>query len=168
MLSCSVKVKSNTKVIDSINNALPKAMKEIMEAGQAEALNKKRGNKDKTLILYEINSQKDNVSGRLYTDFDHAPFLEYGTGTKADGTLPHIGKTATFKASGMRYWYLPKEVADAKGKEFSPQRLININGELFYLMFATKPYPFMRPTAFYLEDNAIKILAEQIKKELGG
>lgn len=165
MLSCAVKVKTRKNVINRISESLPVAMEEVMKSGQEEALRNKKGNKEKELIPYEITSQKDNTIGRLYTDFEHAPFLEFGMGNKADGTLPHIGKTATFKASGMTYWYLPKAVADAKGREFSPQRLININGEL-YIMYATKPYPFMRPTAFYLEDKAIKIIAEQIRKQL--
>lgn len=166
MLSCKVKVKTKNNVVNRINQALPKAMEKVMESGQEEALKNKRGSKDKGIIPYEIKTQKDIVIGRLYTDFEHAPFLEYGTGDKADGTLPHIGHTSTFKASGMKYWYLPKELADVKGKEFTPQRIIVIDGKQFYLMFATKPYPFMRPTAFFLEDKAIKILAEQIEKQL--
>lgn len=166
MFNCKVKVKTNTKLLDKISESLVPAMEKVLESGQEEAFKNKRGSKEKSLIPYELKSAKDSVTGRLYTDFDYAPFLEFGTGIKADGTLPHIGHTATFKNSGMRYWYLPKELADAKGKEFAPQRIITIDGQQFYLMFATKPYPFMRPTAFYLEDKAKKILSEEINKQL--
>ena len=166
MLKCSIKIKNNSNIIKKIDNALPIAIEAVMKIGQEEALKNKHGNKDSDLITYDITSNKKEVIGCLHTNFEHAPFLEFGTGTKADGTLPHIGHTKTFKDSGMRYWYMPKELADAKGKEFSPQRLIIIDGKEYYIMYATKPYPFMRPTAFYLEDKAIKILADEIKKKL--
>lgn len=172
MFKCSIKVKQRTnnidKTMDKISNALPAAIESAMKKGQEEALNNKRGSKDINLIPYEVNSGKDEAIGKLYTNFDYAPFLEYGTGVKSDGTLPHIGKTKTFLESGMRYWYMPKELADAKGKEFNPQRIIEIDGKEFYLMFATQPYPFMRPTAFMLEDKARNIVAEEIRKRLKG
>lgn len=168
MFNCSVKVKDSKKnIIDKINKSLPEAMEVVMQYAQEYALKNKKGNKDTSLIPYEIKSDAKGTTGRLYTNFEHAPFLEYGTGIKADGTLPHIGKTKKFIESGMKIWYLPKSVADAKGREFSPQRLININGELYYVMFATQPYPFMRPTAFNLESEAINILASEIAKRIG-
>lgn len=167
MFKSSIKVKGSKKdIINKISNSLPVAMEKVMQYAQEEALKQKRGSKDSDLIPYEIINNNKEVIGRLYTNFDYAPFLEYGTGIKADGTLPHIGKTKKFVESGMRIWYLPKALADAKGREFSPQRIINIGGEEFYIMYATEPFPFMRPTAFLLEDNAIKILADEIIKQL--
>lgn len=165
MLSCQIKRKSKYKEITkAIENSIPIAMEEVMRYAQKLALQNKRGSKDTDSILFEITSNNGVVMGRLYTNFDYAMFLEYGTGTEAE--MPHIGHTETFIKSGYRYWFLPKEVADSKGKEFAPQRLINIDGKLFYMMFATKPFPFMRPTAFDLEDNAVKIFANAIRKEL--
>ena len=165
MFSCEIKRKSYTKkVISRIESKLPNAMEKLMQYAKEVALRNKRGDKDSNLILFEIFVENKEVKGRLYTNFDYAMFLEYGTGTKAE--MPHIGHTKTFMESGYRYWFLPKEVADSKGKEFSPQRLININGKLFYMMFATQPYPFMRPTAFDLDNNAAKIFADALREEL--
>ena len=93
--------------------------------------------------------------------FSYAPFLEFGTGTKAE--LPHIGKTKTFIASGYRYWFLPVDKVD---KKFSPERVINIDGELFYIMFATQPYPFMRPASFTSRQENADLVNERIGKFL--
>lgn len=166
MLKSSVKVIDKQDFIKNIDKILPNALEEVLKKGQELALNNKRGNKDQSLIQYEMQNTKEGVKGRIFTTFDYAPFLEYGTGIKSDGTLPHIGVTKTFKESGMKYWFMPKAVADKKGMAMNASRLINIKGELFYIMFATQPYPFMRPTAFALETLASKILAEYLKKNL--
>lgn len=165
MYSCTIKRKSYSKrIINSIEKALPTTMETVMKHAKEIALKNKRGSKDENSILFELNVTNFGIEGKLYTNFDYAMFLEYGTGTEAE--LPHIGHTETFLKSGFKYWFLPKSIADEKGKEFAPQRLINIEGELFYIMFATKPYPFMRPTAFELEDSAVKIFASAMAKEL--
>lgn len=159
-----IKRKSYSKsIIKNIEKKLPSAMEALMEFAKKEALKNKRGDKDSSLILFEITVQNGEVTGRLYTNFDYALFLEYGTGTKAE--MPHIGHTETFKESGYTYWYLPKELADSRGLDINSSRLINIKGELFYIMYATQPYPFMRPTAFELESNATKIFAEALKED---
>ena len=165
MLTCQIKIKENKKdIIKQIEKSMPNAIEKVLKYGQDIALENKRGSKDKENVLYEITIDKNGVSGRLYTNFDYALFLEYGTGTLAE--LPHIGHTETFKASGYTYWFLPKEVADAKGKSFNSNRLINIKGELFYIMFPTQPFPFMRPTAFELENKAINIFVKALKDGL--
>ena len=165
MLKCKVTLKSkNKKYLRNLESKLPNAMEKLMQYAKEVALKNKKGNKDNDSILFEITVEGKEVKGRLYTNFDYAMFLEYGTGTKAE--MPHIGTTKTFLESGYRYWFLPKEVADSKGRQFSPQRLININGQLFYIMYATQPHPFMRPTAFELENKATSIFAQALVKEL--
>lgn len=155
--------------MDKVIKEMPKrteiGMKNALGNVQEKALANKRGNKDKRLIpieIVDVNSKQ--IVGRVYTDkdlFSHAPFLEFGTGTKAE--LEHIGKTATFIASGYRYWLLPVDKVD---KQFSPDRIVNINGELFYLMFATKPYPFMRPASFSSRQESADYINEEIGKLL--
>lgn len=164
-MKCIIKTKNYYKEVQqAISDGINQGMEDAMKHGQEIALSNKRGNKDADSILYEISSENGVIKGRLYTNFDYAMFLEYGTGTKAE--LDHIGTTKTFLESGYRYWFLPKEVADARGKEFSPERLINIKGELFYIMYATQPYPFMRPTAFELENSVAEIFVKAIKERL--
>ena len=146
------------------HDKLPNAMEELMQYAKKVALDKKRGSKDEDLILFEIAVEGKKVKGRLYTNFDYAMFLEYGTGTKAQ--MPHIGTTKTFLESGYRYWFLPKEVADSRGREFTNKEVIDIGGKEFYMMFPQEAEPFMHPTAFDLENNATRILAQALVKEL--
>lgn len=156
-----VKHKSNSKeVIAEIVNNLPNIMERVMVVAQALALQNKRGSSDKNLILYEVQVTSDGIVGRLYTNFDYASFLEFGTGTKAE--LPHIGHTDTFKNSGYRIWFLPVE----KARKPLNNRVVTIEGTDFYMMFPTQPYPFMRPTAFMMEEKAKEIIAEELRSVL--
>ncbi|MCI9434776.1 MAG: hypothetical protein HFI86_05870 [Bacilli bacterium] len=162
-------LKNFERKIETLIKQLPETTKigveDSLKNTQEKALQNKRGSKDKKLIPIEIlDFNKGEVVGRVYTDknlFSHAVFMEYGTGTKAE--LPHIGKTKTFIASGYQYWYLPVEKVD---KQFSPERIITINGRQFYLMFATKPYPFMRPASFSSRQENADLLNERIGKLL--
>lgn len=162
-------LKSFEKKMETIIKKLPEATKmgvnDSLKNTQEKALQSKRGNKDEKLIPIEIlDFDKGKVVGRVYTDkdlFSYASFLEFGTGTKAE--LPHIGKTATFIASGYRYWLLPVEKVD---RQFSPQRIIAIKGKQFYLMFATKPHPFMRPASFSSRQENANLVNERIGKLL--
>lgn len=166
MLTCTIKKSKKVSIekkIQSLRNNLPIAMQKIMEHGQQTALNNKVGSKDKRLIPFIIEKNGDKLKGTLYTNFDYASFLEYGTGTYAE--LPHIGTTKTFEKSGYRYWYLPKEKADAKGVKISPNRLITIGDNQYYIMYAQPSKPFMRPTAFDLEKSAVDILKYELRKK---
>ena len=162
-------LKSFEKKMKSIINELPNSAKEgvndALKHTQDVALKNKRGSRDEKMIPIEIvDFSKNKVVGRVYTDkdlFSYAPFLEFGTGTKAE--LPHIGKTKTFIASGYRYWLLPVEKVDRK---FAPERMINIKGELFYIMFATQPYPFMRPASFSTREENANLVDERVGKML--
>lgn len=162
-------LKSFEKKMEAIINKLPEATKygveDSLKNTQEKALKNKRGNKDEKMIPIELlDFDKGKVVGRVYTNkdlFSYAPFLEFGTGTEAE--LPHIGKTKTFIQSGFRYWYLPVEKVD---RQFSPERIVVIGGQQFYLMFATRPYPFMRPASFSSRQENADMLNERIGKLL--
>ena len=154
--------KKLNKIADNLEKNTVEAMKKVAEDGQKVALDNKVGTKDKEMIPYDVDSNGKVVTGRLHTDkksFAHAMFLEYGTGTEAE--LEHIGKTKTFLKSGYRYWYLPAEKAP---RAFGIP--IMIGGEEFYIMFPQEPKPFMRPTAFYLRDNAKVVLSKELKERI--
>lgn len=173
MISVSVKRKSNyNKVLNNIESSMPYAIEEVMKYAQNLALKNKGGRQNKTMIPYTVETQNKVVIGRLYTDFNWALFYEYGTGQYAE--MPHIGKTAMFKYSNFYCWYAP---ADAVKKQYRDDEFIDINGEMFpmnaymngkkYVMvFQQKPHPFMRPTAFDLEDNATRIFANALREKL--
>lgn len=157
------------KKMNNLVKKLPESAKlgvnDALKNTQETALKNKRGSRNEKLIPIQIvDFNKYEVVGRVYTDkdlFSYAPFLEFGTGTKAE--LPHIGKTKTFIASGYQYWFLPVEKVD---RQFSPERIVVIDGQQFYLMFATKPFPFMRPASFSSRQENADLVNERIGKLL--
>lgn len=148
-------------ILKELPNSAKTGVEDALKNLQKKALDKKRGSKDEKMIPVEIvDFDKMKVVGRVYTDkdlFSYASFLEFGTGTKAE--LEHIGTTKTFIESGYQYWLLPVEKVDRK---FAPERMIKIKGNMFYIMYATRPYPFMRPASF----SSRKENAELIKKKI--
>lgn len=154
------------KKMENLLSELPENTKlgveEALKNTQKKALENKRGSKDKKMIPIEIvDFDKMKVVGRVYTDkdlFSYAPFLEFGTGTKAE--LDHIGTTKTFIESGYQYWLLPVDKVDRK---FAPERIINIKGNMFYIMYATRPYPFMRPASFSSRKESADLIKEKLE-----
>lgn len=174
MLTCTIKKSKKVSIekkIQSLQNNLPKAMQKIMEHGQQTALDNKVGSKDKRLIPFIIEKDGDRFKGTLYTNFSFAPFLEYGTGAKAE--LPHIGKTRLFRFSGFECWYAPaeevkKQYSDRAGIEINLQWFpmnAYMNGKKYVMVFSQSPRPFMRPTAFELEKSAVDILKQELRKK---
>lgn len=152
MYNCTIKRKKSKKdIISVIEKTLPSAMEKVMEHGQEVALSYKVGSKSKDLISYKVTRKGNVIEGKLFTTFKIAPFIEYGTGKKADGTMPHIGHTKTFFLSDMMFWWLPPDLSE--------------DGE-WHLMRTQPPKPFMRPTAFELEDSAKEIIAEELIKAI--
>lgn len=158
------------KKMNKLIHLLPMATKDGIQSAllntQEKALENKRGSKDKSLIPIEIvDFSKEKVVGRVYTDktlFSYASFLEYGTGTYAE--LPHIGKTHYFTKSGYTWWLLPVDKASKKlnNKVVYSEK----TRTYYYVMFATRPYPFMRPTAFATRQQNVDLVSECIRKKI--
>lgn len=170
MLSGSVKFKTSKKnLVEDLDKSLESGMNKVVQHGKQVALQNKKGNKDEGLFLTEVKKTGFGYQGRIATNFEWAPFLEYGTGRKAE--MPHIGKSQTFKRTGFYFWYAP---ADKVMKQYKDTDYFEFNGEMYpmnaymggnkYVMvFEQEARPFMRPTAFELEDSAIKIIKDELR-----
>jgi HK97 gp10 family phage protein len=46
------------------------------------------------------------IQGKVYTNLEYAPYVEFGTGKKGDGTYPYNikGLTLSYKDKGWCYW----------------------------------------------------------------
>lgn len=148
------------KIVNNLATYTFDAVEKASEDTREYALNQKRGSKDDDFILKKLNKEAKQIIARVYTNFSYAPFLEYGTGIYAE--MPHIGKTKTFIESGYRYWYLP---VDKVEKNLNNQ-IISIKGEQFYVMHSTQPYPFMRPTAFYMKPKNIETIKNTLRERI--
>ena len=168
MVSVKVRCKSDFDVESYLQGRTESAMQRILDTGTQKALSLKKGSKDG--IKYEIKKSDKGYTGKIYTEFGYAPFLEYGTGRKAE--LEHIGTTYTFKKTGYYFWYAP---ADAVRKQYSDSDYFEFEGEMYpmnaymngakYVMvFEQNPHPFMRPTAFELENEIPNIVREEFNR----
>ena len=100
----------------------------------------------KTEIYTDLKSNDGYFVGRM---------IENGTGIYA--LEPHIGHTKTFFESQYQYWYVP---ADEVTRPIG--RLIEINGEQFYIAKAQRPKPHWKP-AF---DENIQEYRDKVKKAI--
>lgn len=158
------------RLCNNLSKYVYNSMVATMEEAQTKALSNKIGSKDKDKIPFEVENTGTKIVGTLRTNMplngeykSYAPMIEYGTGRL--GELEKLGTTDTFKKSGYSYWYLPVEKAP---RDFGANRIVKLYGKQYYIMYTQPPRPFMRPTAFYLKDNAKTIIANELKNEMRG
>lgn len=95
---------SNIELNDAMNDALK------IVHGQAKSLApvNKRGGGGTLAGSIHMDKKKtaDGLEGRVYTNMEYAPYVEFGTGIKGDGTYPYKikGLNLTYKDKGWVYW----------------------------------------------------------------
>ncbi len=156
--------KKMDKIISGLPEATNKGVNLALNNVKDTAIRNKRGTKDDKMFVVEIlDFESGKITGQVKTNkdiFSYASFLEFGTGTYAQ--LPHIGTTKTFIDSNYAYWLLPKEKASRPLN--NPLVYSEKTGTYFYVMFATRPYPFMRPTAQMTRKESVGYINMQISK----
>lgn len=163
------KIKWNKKQIDSLENKLNKIAKGISQnvsQGVLEALKNTQitairlcKTQNDGILVELVNVSDNSVKGRVYTDkttFSFASFIEYGTGEYAE--LPHIGTTKTFIESGYEYWFIPVNKVEKK----LHYKIININGQEFYLAHGVPAKPFMTPAGLQTREQNVEIIKKKL------
>lgn len=79
-------------------------------------------------IHMKIERSKNNVSGTVFTNNDHAAFQEFGTGVTGDGTYPYKIKNLNLKYKDKGWFYTPD------------------NGKSFYYTEGQIAKPYMYPS----------------------
>lgn len=105
-------------------------------------------------IHMEVKQMDNLIQGRVYTNVKYAPFVEFGTGVKGNGTYPYKpkGVNLTYRNSGWCYW------SDKEDK------LIYTTGQV--------AQPYMYPAVKQCRNNIKAImksgLNDELKKIIGG
>lgn len=97
-------------------------------------------------IHMEVNKKGKKIVGRVFTNMEYAPFVEFGTGIKGNGTYPYDIKGLNLTYRDTPWVYTPD------------------GGETFYHTKGQVAQPFMYPT---LEDNKEiirKMFADAVKE----
>lgn len=162
--------KKMKRIINNLIEHVSSGVEEASEETRKYALKQKKGVKKDDMILKEINSSINEIVSRIYTNFKHAPFLEFGTGRYAE--MPHIGKSKTFLESGFKFWYAP--ATSIKGTYTATDFMVHegvfypmitrMYGKTYVLVFEQQSRPFMRPAAFYMRSKNVGIINNKIKK----
>lgn len=99
-------------------------------------------------IHMETKTIPNGVQGRVYTNLEYAPYVEFGTGVKGNGTYKYKieGLNLTYKDKGWCYW------SDKEDK------LIYTKGQ--------KAQPYMYPALSRNKKEVKRILKEGIKSNL--
>ena len=145
------------KKLDKIANAdLTEVMNKAVTLvhGQAKALAPADTGTLRASIHMKVKSEKKKVIGRVYTSLNYAPYVEFGTGVKGNGTYPYKTKDISLTYRSTPWVYTPD------------------GGETFYRTEGQVAQPYMYPA---LKRNEKKIQAmfkeavkEQIGKAIGG
>lgn len=94
----------------------------------------------------EVKKTTKDVVGRVFTNLEYAPYVEFGTGVTGDGTYPYEVEGLEYKDKGWTY-------QDHKTGEF-----IHTKGQV--------AQPYMYPALYNNKDKINKIIDTYVKNEL--
>lgn len=111
-------------------------------------------------IYNEVRRTEDGMEGVVYTDNEHARYVEFGTGPKGNGTYPYL--------SGIEYKPTPWSVEKTKAPGLADYAVQEItwNGEERYKLYGQVAKPFMYPALKENEEKVIEIANKGIKRAL--
>lgn len=149
------------KLIKELPKGAEKGVKNALEGTQRLAIQLKPQGKSNEGILVEIlDTEKNIVSGRVFTDvrrFPYLVYLEFGTGLYADS-----------EGGGSRAkkipWYVHISMADLS--KYNYPILTTADGEQFYIVWGMHPSPYMRPAGFQRRDDNIDEIQKAIYETL--
>ena len=91
----TVTIKNIDRLIQRLNRIADMELEEKMKEavtlvhGQAKALAPVDTGNLAGSISMEINKKENDLEGRVYTNIQYAPYVEFGTGVKGNGSYPY-------------------------------------------------------------------------------
>lgn len=144
-------IKNIDRLLTKLNNIAEMDVKTTMvEAtklvhGQAKELAPVNTGNLAGSIRQEVRTRGKNIEGRVYTSLQYAPYVEFGTGTKGEGTYEYK-KGLTYKQEPWVY---------------TPD-----GGETFYTTRGQIAQPYMYPALKMHEKYIKKIFKDGVHKKL--
>ena len=99
-------------------------------------------------ISMKVTKNNNKIQGRVYTNVNYAPFVEFGTGIKGDGSYP-------YKVTGLNLTYKDKPWV------YTPD-----GGETFYRTEGHVAQPYMYPALKENEKTIKAMFKNSVKAEL--
>lgn len=99
-------------------------------------------------IHMEVKQENELVYGRVYTNLEYAPFVEFGTGIKGNGTYPYKLDRINLIYRGTPWVYTPD------------------GGESFYYTEGQVAKPFLYPALYNNKSQIVNILKNGLSEKL--
>lgn len=134
--------------------------------GQAKALAPADEGLLRESIHMKVKDTGKAIEGRVYTNVECAPYVEYGTGIKGDGTYPYKieGINLEYKDSA---WYIPvAKISDKTARKYHFKKVFGKNGAEYYVCYGQKAQPYMYPALKENEKTIKQILKSGVKTKL--
>lgn len=150
----TVTVKNIDKLTSKLNKMIDMDLKDAMNKattlihGQAKALAPVDTGQLAGSIHMEVKEKKDGLEGRVYTNTEYAPYVEFGTGEKGNGTYPYDVEGLNLSYADKPWTYTPD------------------GGETFYRSHGQVAQPFMYPALKQNEKYIKNLFKETVKEDI--
>ena len=116
-------------------------------------------------IRMDYKEFTDKVQGRVYTNLEYAPYVEFGTGSKGKGTYPYKIKDVNLTYSDR--WFIPaSEISEATALKYHFKKIYGKDGNNYYLCYGQPAHPYMYPAIKNSRKQIEKILMSGIRESL--
>lgn len=116
-------------------------------------------------IMAEVTEEEDTVHGTCWPAVEHGVYVEMGTGPKGqtnhDGISPDV--TVAYTQSP---WWIHESQIDREVAEYYHFFYIDTSQGRFYQCTGQPAQPYLYPALKDNEDEIVKIMAEEVKKQL--
>ena len=137
------------RVMDELEGTIGPEVSQVMYATAVKLAPVDTGTLRHSLTTGQAIVERDDGKGEVVigatTNIEYAPYVEYGTGTKGDPSVPHVPKD---------YWWS----LNPEWKEGMPE------SKKFIRWHAQAPNPFMGKSLQATEKIAIKMMTEGVQR----
>lgn len=154
----AIKIKNADRLLHRLNNianmeledTMFKATKKVHAQAKALAPTNKHegGGFLRESIHMEVKKTSHSIQGRVYTNTQYAPYVEFGTGIKGKGTYPYDIKGLNLSYRDTPWVYTPDD------------------GETFYYTKGQKAQPYMYPALKENEKYIKQLFKNGVKTKL--
>lgn len=117
-------------------------------------------------IHMQVKDTGKELQGCVYTNKEYAAYVEFGTGTKGDGTYPYKidGLNLTYASEP---WFIPVGKLDAATAErYHFKKVYGKDGSEYYVCHGQKAQPYMYPALKNHEKTIKRMFKDDVHSKL--
>ena len=150
----TVEIKNLDRLLKRFNNIANTDVKDTMVKAtmlvhaQAKDLAPSNTGNLRGSIHQEVKTRGKTVEGRVFTNVQYAPYVEFGTGTKGNGSYPYTIKGVSLNYRNTSWTYTPD------------------GGETFYRTNGQIAQPYMYPALKRNEKTIKQLFKNEVKAKI--